>query len=73
MPYDSELNRLESKLAELEEEIEAVNASVYLWETNEKLWNALRRTLNRLTGLKELAEMKIKVHRERVKESGVKY
>lgn len=79
MPYDSELNRLESKLVELEEEIKAINSckwnieySLDDYDANARLV-VLNRTLARLTDLKELAEMKVKVHKERVKESGVKY
>lgn len=73
MPFDSELTRLQGELQDIEGEIAAIDAAVYLFEGNDKMIETYNRTLARLTGLKELAQMKISVCKERMAESGVKY
>lgn len=73
MPYNSEVTKLQGEIAQLEEEIEAIRQAMYLFEGNDKITMAYHRTLARLTELKEHKEMKLSIHRQRTKESGVKY
>lgn len=79
MPFDSEYSRLESELIKLEEEVKTLEwlcgngEDEYNPSGDDKRLEAVKRTLTRLTGLKELAELKLSVHKERVRESGVKY
>jgi predicted RNase H-like nuclease (RuvC/YqgF family) len=79
MPYDSEASRLQGEIAQLEKEIETLQ-----WlcgqgddEYNElgdaKRLESVKCTLTRLSRELEYKEMKLSIHRQRTKESGVKY
>lgn len=85
MPYDRELSRLQGELQELEDEIAQVEHCIWLMENSVlvpsgKQVSAIgrrvivsKRTIDRLTQLKEHKEFKIRHHNQRIKESGVKY
>lgn len=82
MVTDFEEGRILGELQELEDEIEAVTKTYYIMETlkspqfaegYDKIQTALYRTLARLQDLKQHKEMRLIHHRQRVKESGIKY
>jgi len=78
MPYDSEVSRLQGEISQLEKEIAAINtASSYVYAyspTNaDNTIQALAGIITRLSRDLEYKEMKLSAHRQRTKESGVKF
>jgi hypothetical protein len=75
MPYDSEASRLQGEIAQLEKEIEAMDKAIayaVFYEDND-IEATLIGIKTRLSRDLEYKEMKLSIHRQKTKESGVKY
>jgi len=71
MPYDSEVTKLQGEISQLEEEINLLES--FKNTITGILANILLRTINRLQSDLEYKEMKLSIHRQKTRESGVKY
>ena len=80
MPYDMDEGRMLGELQDLEDEIAVLNAIVAYKDSALALSvvksleiRYIERTIKRLRDMKYHQEMRLRIHRHKVKESGVKY
>jgi hypothetical protein len=77
MPYDSEASRLQGEISQLEKEIGAMGKAIsyveFINPTPKPTVDILKGIVARLQTDLEYKEMKLSIHRQRTKESGVKY
>lgn len=82
MVADFEESAMLGEIQDLENEIDAISNAVGILETlklpqfaeaYDKIIQPLTRTQERLKSLKYHKEMRLKIHRQRIKESGIKF
>lgn len=71
MPYNFDEGRILGELNDLEEEIKLLYRLTVATKVSED--KTLSRTIERLKKNKERLESRLNIHRQKVKESGVKY
>lgn len=77
MPFDSEVSKLQGEISQLEKEIAAIQSAIYYERMYSQMVDDI---IDTLTGIKgrlsrdlEYKEMKLSMHRQKTRESGVKY
>ena len=79
MPYDMDESQMLGELQDLEDEIEALATAIWYLgfiqgdDSNKKRINILNRLFGKLEQDKERLESRLRIHRQKVAESGVKY
>ena len=80
MPYDMDESQMLGELQDLEDEIAVLNAIVAYKDSALALSvvksleiRYIERTIKRLQDMKYHQEMRLRIHRQKVEESGVKY